>query len=296
MVRILAPKLGETFYDGACGSGGFLCEAFAYLAETAPNTADKWVTLQEKTFFGGEVKSLAYVTAQMNCILHGLESPDIHFGSSLAQNPSSITDADRVDVIAANPPFGAKVEKGEKENFTTRSGESAYLFMEHFVAKLKEGGRAAIVIKNTLLSNTDNASKYIRQQLLERCTLDIVLDLPQKVFAAGVKAVVLFFHKGGPTTKPIKFYELDLQGVSLGKTRPLKESDLAEFEAIATGQKSGEGVESFWTVNPADVDLETFDLSVKNPNKKAESRATSAECREEIKSACAEIVAILQGW
>ena len=296
MIRILDPQLGEKFYDGACGSGGFLCEAFNYMNEHGANTADKWETLQKHTFYGGEVKSLAYVTAQMNCILHGLETPNIRFGSSLAQNPSTITDDDRVDVIGANPPFGAKVEAGEKANFVTRSSESAYLFMEHFIAKLKEGGRAAIIVKNTLLSNTDNASKYIRQQLLERCKLDVILDLPPKVFAAGVKAVVLFFHKGGPTTEPIKYYELDMKGVSLGKTRPLRESDLAEFEAIATGKKSGKGVEAFWTVRPEDVDKETFDLSVKNPNRKAEERASAAECRERIKAAVAEIGEIIKGW
>ncbi len=296
MIRILDPQLGETFYDGACGSGGFICEAFNYMKEHAPNSADKWETLQKKTFFGGEVKSLAYVTAQMNCILHGLETPNIHFGSSLSESPASITDADRVNVIGANPPFGAKVEKGEKENFVTRSSESAYLFMEHFIAKLKEGGRAAIIVKNTLLSNTDNASQYIRQQLLERCSLDMILDLPPKVFAAGVKAVVLFFRKGGPTKKPIKYYELDMKGVSLGKTRPLKESDLAEFEAIATGKKSGKGVEAFWTVKPEDVNNETFDLSVKNPNKKAEELPSAAECRDGIRAAFNEIAEILKGW
>lgn len=296
MIRILDPQLGETFYDGACGSGGFICEAFNYMKEHAPNSADKWETLQKKTFFGGEVKSLAYVTAQMNCILHGLETPNIHFGSSLSENPASITDADRVNVIGANPPFGAKVEKGEKENFVTRSSESAYLFMEHFIAKLKEGGRAAIIVKNTLLSNTDNASQYIRQQLLERCSLDMILDLPPKVFAAGVKAVVLFFRKGGPTKKPIKYYELDMKGVSLGKTRPLKESDLAEFEAIATGKKSGKGVEAFWTVKPEDVNNETFDLSVKNPNKKAEELPSAAACRDGIRAAFNEIAEILKGW
>ena len=124
----------------------------------------------------------------------------------------------------------------------------------------------------------------------------MILDLPPKVFAAGVKAVVLFFHKGGPTTEPIKYYELDMKGVSLGKTRPLKESDLAEFEAIATGKKSGKGVEAFWTVKPEDVDKETFDLSVKNPNRKAEERASAAECRERIKAAVAEIGEIIKGW
>ena len=296
MIRILDPKLGETFYDGACGSGGFLCEAFNYMNERSANTADKWETLQKRTFFGGEVKSLAYVTAQMNCILHGLETPNIQFGSSLAQNPATITNADRVDVIGANPPFGAKVEAGEKANFTTRSSESAYLFMEHFVAKLKENGRAAIIIKNTLLSNTDNASKFIRQLLLEQCRLEMILDLPQKVFAAGVKAVVLFFRKGGPTTKPIKYYELDMKGVSLGKTRPLRESDLAEFEAIAKGKKGGKGVEAYWEVKPEDIDKETFDLSVKNPNKKAEQKASAAECRAEIQAVFAEIGEILKGW
>lgn len=296
MIRILDPKLGEKFYDGACGSGGFICEAFNYMSEHGANTADKWETLQKRTFYGGEVKSLAYVTAQMNCILHGLETPNITFGSSLAQNPSTITDADRMDVIGANPPFGAKVEAGEKANFVTRSSESAYLFMEHFIAKLKKDGRAAIIVKNTLLSNTDNASRYIRQQLLERCRLEMILDLPPKVFAAGVKAVVLFFRKGGPTTDPIKYYELDMKGVSLGKTRPLRESDLAEFEEIAKGAKSGKGVEAFWTVKPEEVDKESFDLSVKNPNRKAVERASAAECRERIKAAFAEIGEILKEW
>ena len=296
MIRILDPQLGEKVYDGACGSGGFLCEAFSYMNEHGANTADKWEKLQKRTFFGGEVKSLAYVTAQMNCILHGLETPNIRFGSSLSESPANITDADRVNVIGANPPFGAKVEAGEKANFTTRSSESAYLFMEHFIAKLKENGRAAIIVKNTLLSNTDNASKFIRQQLLEQCRLEMILDLPQKVFAAGVKAVVLFFRKGGPTVKPIKYYELDLKGVSLGKTRPLKESDLAEFEEIAKGVKSGEGVESYWEVKPEDVDKDTFDLSVKNPNKKPEERASAAECRAEIMAAFEEIGEVLKGW
>lgn len=296
MIRVLSPKLGETFYDGACGSGGFICEAFNYMNEHGENTADKWETLQKRTFLGGEVKSLAYVTAQMNCILHGLETPNIKFGSSLTQGPATMTDADRVDVIGANPPFGAKVEESEKANFVTQSSESAYLFMEHFIAKLRENGRAAIIVKNTILSNTDNASKYVRQQLLERCRLDMILDLPPKVFAAGVKAVVLFFRKGGPTTDPIKYYELDMKGVSLGKTRPLKEEDLAEFEAIAKGEKSGEGVEAFWTVKPEEVDKATFDLSVKNPNKKAEELASAAECREQIKAAFAEIAEIIKGW
>lgn len=296
MVRILDPKLGEKFYDGACGSGGFLCEAFSYMKKTAPKRADTWSTLQEKTFYGGEAKSLAYVTAQMNCILHGLETPNIRFGDTLELNPTNITAEDKVDVIGANPPFGASVTDNVRRNFVSNSSASEYLFMEHFVAMLKDGGRAAIIIKNTALSNTDNASKYIRQMLLERCELEMILDLPQRVFKAGVKAVVLFFKKGKPTTKPIKYYELDLHGVSLGKTRPLKEEDLAEFEAIAKGEKSGEGIEAYWEIDPASVDKTTFDLSVKNPNKKEEKKASSAECKAAIVEAYNAIGEILKDW
>lgn len=270
MVRILNPKLGEKFYDGSCGSAGFLCEGFSYMRERTGNRSGAWEQLQKATFYGQEVMSIPYVTAQMNCILHGLETPNIVYGDTLAIKIANFTDKDRVDVIATNPPFGAKVEKTAKTNFVTQSSESAYLFMEHYIEKLREGGRAAIVIKNTLLSNSDNASVYIRKQLIEKCQLEMVLDLPQKVFAAGVKAVVLFFRKGGPTKKPIKFYELDLGEVSLGKTRPLNESDLAEFEQIARGKKSGKDCPSFWTVDPATIDRTTYDLSVRNPNKKSE--------------------------
>jgi type I restriction enzyme M protein len=132
--------------------------------------------------------------------------------------------------------------------------------------------------------------------LLTKCRLNWVLDLPAKVFTAGVQTVVLFFTKDGPTTEPINYYQLDMKGVSLGKTRPLNENDLSEFEAIVKGEKSAKGVEAVWTVDPKAIDQETFDLSVKNPNKKAEKRASSAECRAEIKAAFAEIGGILKGW
>jgi type I restriction enzyme M protein len=303
MIRILDPKLGETFYDGACGSGGFLCEAFNHMNEHAPNTADKWETLQRRTFFGGEVKSLAYVTAQMNCILHGLETPNIHFGSSLAQSPASITDADRVDVIGANPPFGAGANKLNQQNFTISTSETALMFMEYFMAKLKKGGRAAIIIKNTFLSNTDAASVAVRRMLLAKCRLKWVLDLPQKVFTAGVHTVVLFFTKDGPTTLPVNYYQLDLKGVSLGKTRPLRETDLAEFEALvkksgfpADGELKASECPSHWQVDPKSVDDETVDLTVKNPNVEEVKLPSAAECRAEIKAALAEIAAVIEGW
>lgn len=296
MIRLLDPKIGEKFDDGACGSGGFLCEAYQYMRTKAKDDPKAYQTLQKKSFSGGEVKPLAFVTAQMNCILHGLETPNITFGDTLANKIADFTDKDRVDVIGANPPFGAGANKINQQNFTVMTSETALMFMEYFMAKLKKKGRAAIIIKNTFLSNTDNASIAIRRMLLTKCRLNWVLDLPAKVFTAGVQTVVLFFTKDGPTVDPINYYQLDMKGVSLGKTRPLNENDLAEFVAVFKGEKKGEGLEAVWSIDPKTIDQETFDLSVKNPNKKPEKRASAAECRAVIKAAYAEIWEILKGW
>ena len=266
MIRLLDPKLGETFDDGACGSGGFLCEAFRHMREGSKDDPEAWRRLQKETFTGGEVKPLAYVTAQMNCILHGLETPRIAFGDTLRAPVADFSERDRVDVIGANPPFGAGADPASVRNFTVPSSETALLFMQYFIAKLKRGGRAAVIIKNTFLSNGDNASAGVRRMLLEKCRLKWVLCLPQKVFTAGVSTVVLFFSKDGPTAEPIRYYQLDLGDVSLGKRRPLLESDLAEFESLVRGEKKPEECPRAWEVDPAGLDPETLDLSAKNPN------------------------------
>ena len=301
MIRLLDPKVGERFDDGACGSGGFICEAYAHMREKAKNDPKAYRVLQHRTFTGGEVKPLAYVTAQMNCILHGLETPNISFGDTLATKIANFTDRDRVDVIGANPPFGAGANKLNQQNFTITTSETALMFMEYFMAKLKRGGRAAIIIKNTFLSNTDAASVAVRRRLLERCRLRWVLDLPQKVFTAGVHTVVLFFTKDGPTTQPIDYYQLDLKGVSLGKTRPLNEGDLAEFESLAAGwfakggAKAGAaGCKAHWSVDPKAIDPETLDLSVNNPNVEEAKLPSAAECRAKIRAIYAELGEILK--
>ena len=293
MIRLLDPQVGEKFDDGACGSGGFLCEAYAYMREKAKSDPKAYDILQRKTFTGGEVKPLAYVSAQMNCILHGLESPNITFGDTLSNKIADFTERDRVDVIGANPPFGAGANKINQQNFTITTSETALMFMEYFMAKLKKKGRAAIIIKNTFLSNTDNASVAIRRMLLNKCRLNWVLDLPQKVFTAGVHTVVLFFTKDGPTTEPINYYQLDLQGVSLGKTRPLNEKDLAEFEAMYKGEVKESA--AHWTIDPKSLDEMTLDLSVNNPNVVEEKLPTAAELKASIKAVYAEIGEILAG-
>jgi len=262
VIKVIQPKVGERIYDGAVGSAGFLCEAFDYLRNQPNLTADKLKTLQERTFYGKEKKSLAYVMAIMNMILHGIEAPNIQHTNTLAENLGDIQDKDRMDVILANPPFGGKERKEVQQNFPIRTGETAFLFLQHFIKMLKAGGRAAVVIKNTFLSNTDNASVSLRKLLLESCNLHTVLDMPGGTFqGAGVKTVVLFFEKGAPT-RTIWYYQLD-PGRNMGKTNPLNDADLAEFVEL---QKTKADTEKSWSVDAATIDTATYDLSVKNPN------------------------------
>jgi len=234
MLDVIQPKIGETIYDGAAGSAGFLCEAFDYLyyedkkrlkPKSSLSTSDR-ETLQTKTFYAKEKKSLAYVIAIMNMILHGIEAPNVLHTNTLSENLQDIQPSNQHDVILANPPFGGKERKEVQENFPIQTGETAFLFLQHFIKMLKPGGRAAVVIKNTFLSNTDNAAIALRKELLENCNLHTVLDCPGGTFiGAGVKTVVLFFTKGEPTLQTW-FYELNV-GRNMGKTNPLNDKDLA---------------------------------------------------------------------
>lgn len=266
MIKVVDPKIGETIYDGACGSGGFLCEAWDYLRR--PDlSGEEWETLQRRTLYGQEKKSLAYVLGVMNMILHGIEAPTIRHANTLTENVMDIQQADRHDIVLANPPFGGGERREVQQNFPIKSGETAYLFLQHFIRKLKaEGrfshGRGAVVIKNTFLSNTDNASVELRKELLATCNLHTVLDCPGGTFqGAGVRTVVLFFDKGTPT-KEIWFYQLD-PGRSLGKTNPLNDNDLTEFVEL---QASKADSDKSWTIKIGDLDQTTLDLSVRNPN------------------------------
>jgi type I restriction enzyme M protein len=264
MVQVVHPKIGERIYDGACGSAGFLCESYEYLKQTNPKrTTAQDRTLQERTFYGKEKKSLAYVIAIMNLILHGIEAPNILHTNTLTENIADIQEKDRYDIVLANPPFGGHERKEVQQNFPIRTGETAFLFLQHFIKIVKAGGRAGIVIKNTFLSNTDNAAVSLRKLLLESCNLHTVLDCPSGTFpGAGVKTVVLFFDKGSKTRK-VWFYQLD-PGRTFGKTNPLNDDDLVEFVRL---QKTHADSPKSWSVDAKDdVDKETFDLSVKNPN------------------------------
>jgi type I restriction enzyme M protein len=262
IIRVVKPRIGERIYDGAVGSAGFLCEAFDYLKAQPNLTTSDLKTLQERTFYGKEKKSLAFVIAIMNMILHGIDAPNIVHTNTLTENLADVQPKDQMDVIVANPPFGGKERKEVQQNFPIRTGETAFLFLQHFIRMLKAGGRAGVVIKNTFLSNTDNASVSLRKLLLENCTLHTVLDCPGGTFlGAGVKTVVLFFEKGAPT-RQVWYYQLD-PGRNMGKTNPLNDTDLAEFIELQAAKADSP---KSWSVDVADINKATFDLSVKNPN------------------------------
>ncbi len=322
IIQVVKPRIGDRIYDGSCGSAGFLCESFEYLKAAGnanlpigassppktvatknaiqengvPNGAPRlttkdFKTLQERTFFGKEKKSLAYVIAIMNMILHGIEAPNILHTNTLTENINDIQDKDRFEVVLANPPFGGSERKEIQQNFNIKTSETAFLFLQHFIKILKAGGRGGIVIKNTFLSNTDNASLSLRKLLLESCNLHTILDNPGGVFqGAGVKTVVLFFEKGTKTRK-IWFYQLD-PGRNLGKTNPLNDEDLAEFVKL---QKTCADSPKSWTVDAKSIDQDTFDLSVKNPNVNGEVKHRSPkEILDEIAALDAKSAEILE--
>ncbi|MBK8682411.1 MAG: SAM-dependent DNA methyltransferase [Bacteroidetes bacterium] len=302
IVKVVAPEIGNKIYDGAVGSAGFLVESFEYLKHSKKLTTTDVTTLQKKTFYGKEKKSLAYIIGIMNMILHGVEAPNIVHTNTLAENLADIQEKDRYDIVLANPPFGGKERAEVQQNFPIKTGETASLFLQHFIKILKAGGKAGVVIKNTFLSNTDNASISLRKLLLENCNLHTVLDLPGGTFTgAGVKTVVLFFEKG-TSTKKVWFYQLNLDR-NLGKTNPLNENDLAEFVEL---QKTKADSPNSWSVDVKNLtqaspkslvspESQTYDLSAKNPNKKVEAALRQPqEILEEMKALDEESADILK--
>jgi type I restriction enzyme M protein len=279
MIEIINPQFGEKIYDPALGSAGFLCESYTYLKDKVSNT-NEMELLQKHMLFGKEKSRLSYSLGVMNMILHGIESPNVIRTNTLEENIRDIQEKDRFDIILANPPFGGSEDMEVRQNFKYQTGETSTLFFQHFLKSLKQNGRAAIIIKNTFLTNDDQATVAVRKELLESCNLEIILDLPQKIFQAGVRTVVLFFKKGAPT-KSIWYYHLD-PGRNLGKTNPINNKDFKEFLSL---QDSKPETERSWKLSIDTVNTETYNLVVSNPNLPEEAPLRSPkELLEEMKS------------
>lgn len=252
MVEVTAPKLGETLLDPACGTGGFLVEAYDHLAEQVKTPDDRRI-LQRETLHGQEAKPLPYMLAQMNLLLHGLEAPMIAYGNTLAGKLTDIGERERVDVILTNPPFGGEEEAGIKANFPAdkQTAETALLFLQYIMRKLRRQptpGRAAVVVPNGTLFG-DGVSARIKEELLGEFNLHTVVRLPQGVFApyTDIPANLIFFDRTGPTGD-IWYYELPLpEGrKKYSKTAPLQ---YEEFAACLAWWNQREGNAQAWKIN-----------------------------------------------
>jgi len=281
MVAVTDPRLGEVVLDPACGTGGFLAEAFAHMEKQCAKAQDRKV-LQERSIRGGEAKPLPYMLSQMNLLLHGLDAPAIEYGNSLAVKITELGPKDRVDVILTNPPFGGEEEVGIRGNFPAdkRTSETALLFLQLIMRKLRKpsaasahGGRAAIVVPNGTLFG-DGVCARIKEELLKEFNLHTIVRLPNGVFApyTAIPTNLLFFDRSGPT-KDVWYYEIPLpEGRrSYTKTKPLQFEEFADCIKWFQLKRRRE-TDHAWRVSADDVlqydesgSLIACNLDLKNP-------------------------------
>jgi type I restriction enzyme M protein len=276
MVKVTDPKLGELVEDPASGTGGFLVETYEHLSDQCETVEDRRV-LQEESIRGGEAKPLPYLLGQMNLLLHGLESPRIDFGNSLATPLREIGDRQRVDVILTNPPFGGEEEPGIQNNFPAdkQTSETALLFLQLIMRKLRRApnpGRAAVVVPNGTLF-ADGVAARIKEELLTEFNLHTIVRLPKGVFEpyTDIPTNLLFFDRTG-ATEDIWYYEHPLPGErkNYTKTKPLR---YEEFEPLQAWWDDREENEQAWKVPVEEVleydeegNIATANLDRKNPS------------------------------
>ncbi len=280
MAEMINPKLGEKILDPACGTGGFLTSAIEIIRKSDVKNVEDLRTLEE-TIHGMELKPLPFMLCVTNLILHDIDAPNIEYTDSLNREYTGISQKDRVDVILANPPFGASVTDGVETNFPQnfRTTESADLFLVLMIRYLKEGGRAAIVLPDGSLTG-DGVKQRIRQHFLETCNVHTIVRLPNSVFQpyASVATNLLFFEKG-KQTKEIWYWEHKLpEGYkSYSKTKPIRKE---EFESLkqwwnnredlpagkAGNEQASPEVGHAWKVPIEEIIKNGYNLDIKNPH------------------------------
>lgn len=266
LTDMVNPKLGEKVLDPSCGTGGFLVSAIENIRKSDVTSVEDRKLLQE-TIMGMEYKSLPFMLSIINLITHDIEIPKIVYGDTLSRELSTIRQKDRVNVILANPPFGATVADGIETNFPSnyRTKESADLFLILMIQLLKDGGRAGIVLPDNSLTG-EGVKARIREKLLKDCNVHTIVRLPNSVFApyATVATNLLFFEKG-KSTKEVWYYEHRLpEGQkSYSKTKPLQ---YKEFNPIKNWWNNRVESEVTWSV-PIEVIKENgWNLDFKNPH------------------------------
>lgn len=270
MVRVVDPKVGETVYDPACGTGGFLAQSYEYMKEQlgARATAEDVETLKHLTFFGREKENLVFPIALANLILHGIDQPNLWHGNTLTGGEAygGLFQAAPLlfDVVLTNPPFGGKEGKEAQTRFAYKTSATQVLFLQHVIDSLKPGGRCGMVLdEGVLFRTTESAFVQTKRKLLDDCDLWSIVSLPGGVFAAagaGVKTNLAFFTKGQPTER-IWYY--DLSDIKVGKKLPFTVSRFADFFALLTERADGP---RSWTVTREQIEATGYDLKAVNPH------------------------------
>jgi type I restriction enzyme M protein len=292
MTQMTNPQLGEKVLDPAAGTGGFLTAAIDHVRENYVHTVDDEHTLQ-KSISGWELKPVAYVLGLTNLILHEMDVPDYHYIDSLKTEYNAIGRKDQVDVILANPPFGASIADGIETNFpaTYRCKESADLFVILMLQLLKPRGRCAIVLPDGSITG-DGVKARIREKLLKDTNLHTIVRLPQSTFfPATVSTNLLFFEKGKPT-KEIWYWEHKLPDgqKSYSKMKPIR---FEEFKPLMDWWNNREENDQAWKVNVND--LKDWDLDIKNPiQEKEDELKSSEEIIEDLLKSFSSSVSLLQ--
>jgi len=275
MTEIVNPRLGEKVLDPACGTGGFLTSAIENIRKQDVHSVDDLKVL-ESSIQGQELKPLPLMLCVTNLILHDIEVPNILYTDSLNREYTSIGAKDRVDIILANPPFGASVSDGVETNYPAqfRTTESADLFLLLMIRYLKNGGRAAIVLPDGSLTG-DGVKQRIRQEFLEKCNISTIVRLPNSVFQpyASVATNLLFFTKGEPT-KEIWYWEHKLPDgqKAYSKTKPIQKS---EFDSLKTWWNNRKENNQAWKVSIDTLKSNGYNLDIKNPFVKEEEKTYS---------------------
>jgi type I restriction enzyme M protein len=270
MIEVLDPKIGETVYDPAAGTGGFLVQTHehmrARLGDSA--TAEQFDTLARRTFFGREKENLIYPITLANMVLHGIDQPNLWHGNTLTGGEiygGLFQDAPALyDVVLSNPPFGGKEGKEAQTNFAFKTGATQVLFLQHIMNSMKNGGRCAIVLDEGVLFRTnETAFVQTKRKLLDEFDLWCIVSLPGGVFTtagAGVKTNLLFFTKGGKTER-IWYY--DLSDVKVGKKTPLTRDRFTDFFALLPTRGDSE---RSWSVERKAIISKNYDLKAVNPH------------------------------
>ena len=312
IVRVIAPKIGETIYDPACGTCGFLAQAFELVREQE-TTTDQHRILQEETFFGQEKKALPALLGTMNLVLHGVTAPTVRRRNTLEENIRTVTE--RFDVVLTNPPFGGVEGRHIQQNFPVQAQATELLFLQHIMKKLKprDGARCGMVVPEGTLFRS-GAFAAVKKDVLNQFNLHTVVSLPPGTFSpySDVKTALLFFERPGPT-REIWYCELPLpEGLKkFSKGSPIQDEHLNEalelwqaWNAYRQSSAAKPDPTAHSGVVPVQEIAERgYDLTARNPNRPegealpspTEIVASLAEKEREIMSIVEELGAVLGG-